>query len=98
MNSFRPHFPRGLFARPELIQVLVFAVSVHGMEEPVMPIGHELTFTRQSLQRFPFEDALRAIEVIEHAAIENKKTGTDQAIRLGFLHEALHLTLSIGFE
>jgi hypothetical protein len=59
-HLFRPHFPHGLLARPKFIQVLVFAVRVHGIEEPVMAIGHELTFTRQPPQRLPFEDALRA--------------------------------------
>jgi hypothetical protein len=44
MNSFRPHFPGRLLARPELIQVLVFAAGVHDIEEPVMALGIELAF------------------------------------------------------
>src|SRR5664279_3857660 len=98
MNSFRPYLPRGLLARPEFIQVLVFAVSVHRIEEPVMAIGHELTFTRQPLHRFTFENALGAAEVIQHAAIEDEEAGADQAVGIRFLHEALYLTLGIGFE
>src|SRR6266478_515313 len=98
MNSFRPHFPWGLLARPELVQVLVFAVSVHGEEEAVMAISHELTFARQALQRLTFEDALGPTEVIENAAVEDEEAGADQAISLGLFHEALNLPLSIGFE
>src|ERR1700676_3342599 len=98
MNSFRPHFPRGLLARPEFVQILIFAVRVHGEEKSVMAIGHELTFARQPLQRLTFEDALWPAEVIEHAAVEDEKAGADQASRLGLLHEALNLALGIGFE
>src|SRR6266446_1340942 len=98
MNSFRPHFPRRLLARPELVQVLVFAVSVHGEEEAVMAISHELTFARQALQRLTFEDALGPTEVIENAAVEDEEAGADQAISLGLLHEALNLPLGVGFE
>src|ERR1700675_4894760 len=98
MNSFRPHFPRRLLARPELVQVLVFAVSVHGEEESVMAIGHELTFARQAFQRLAFENALRPAEVIEPAAIEDEEAGADQAIGPGLLHEALNLALGVGFE
>src|SRR6266403_3636901 len=98
MKSFRPHFPRCLLARPELVQVLVFAVSIHGEEEAVMAISHELTFARQALQRLTFENALRPAEVIEHAAVEDEEAGADQAIGLGLLHEALNLPLGVGFE
>src|SRR6266853_6089005 len=98
MNSFRPHFPRCLLARPELVQVLVFAVSIHGEEEAVMAISHELTFARQALQSLTFEDALGPTEVIEHAAVEDEEAGADQAIGLGLLHEALNLALGVGFE
>src|ERR1700674_4429760 len=98
MNSFRPHFPRRLLARPEFVQILIFAVSVHGEEESVMAIGHELTFTRQALQRLTFEDALRSAEVIKHASVKDEEAGADQAIGFGFLHEALDLALGVGFE
>src|SRR6267378_7452887 len=98
MNSFRPHFPGGLLARPEFVQVLIFAVRVHGEEESVMPIGHELTLASQSLQRLTFEDALRPAEVIEHATVEDEEAGADQAISFGFLHEPLDLALGVGFE
>src|SRR5260370_34969610 len=97
MNSFRPHFPGSLLARPEFVQILIFAVSVHCEEESVMAIGHELTFARQALQRLTLEDALRPAEVIEHAPVEDKEAGTDQAIGLRFLHEALNLALGVGF-
>src|ERR1700730_15194979 len=98
MNSFRPHFPGSLLARPKLVQVLIFAVRIHGEEKSVMAIGHELTFARQPLQRLTFEDALRPTEAIEHAAVEDEKTRADQAGLLGLLHEALNLALVVGFE
>src|SRR5260370_36448021 len=98
MNSLRPHFPWGLLARPELVQVLVFAVSVHGEEESVMAIGHELTFASQAFQRLAFENALRPAEVIEHAAGEDEETGADQTISLWLLHEALNLPLGVRFQ
>src|SRR6266404_5802602 len=98
MNSFRPHFPRRLLARPELVQILIFAVRINGKEKSVMAIGHELTFARQALQRLTFEDALGPTEVIEHAAVEDEEAGADQAISLGLLHEALNLPLGVGFE
>src|SRR6202047_548034 len=98
MNSFRPHFPGSLLARPKLVQVLIFAVRIHGEEKSVMAVGHELTFARQPLQRLTFEDALRPAEVIEHAAVEDEEAGADQAIGLRLLHEALDLSLGVGFE
>src|SRR5580700_1013275 len=98
MNSFRPHFPRRLLARPEFIQILVFAVSIHGVEEPVMTIGHKLAFAGQPLQGLTFADALRSVEVIEYAAIEDKESGTNQSVGFGFFHEALDLTPGIGLE
>ena len=85
-------------ARPEFIQVLVFAVGVHGEEEAVVAIGHELAFARQAFQRFALEDALRAAEVIEDAAVEDEEAGADQAVGLGLFHEALHLPCGVGFE
>src|SRR5579862_1346163 len=97
-NSFRPHFPRSFLARPEFVQILIFAVGVHGIEESVVAIGHELTFTRQPFQRLAFEDALRTAEIIEYAPVKDEKTGTDQARGLGLLHEALHLSARVGFE
>src|SRR5258708_39857488 len=90
MNSFRPHFPGGLLARPEFIQVLVFAVGVHGIEEPVVAVSHELTFARQPLHRLPFEDALWAVKVIEDAAVEQGEPRTNQTVRPRVLHEAWH--------
>src|ERR1700691_731471 len=98
MSSFRPHFPGSLFARPKLIQILVFAVSVHGEEKSIMAIGHELSFARQTLQRFTFEDALRASQVIEHAPVEDEEACADQSVAFGLCHEALNPTLGVGFE
>src|ERR1700682_20602 len=98
MNSFRPHLPWSLFARPEFVQVLVFAVRVHGIKKSVMTIGHELAFARQSLQRLTFEDAFRSVKVIKHATAEDEEACADQAIRLGLLHEALNLHRGIGFD
>src|ERR1700722_11633802 len=98
MSSFRPHFPRSLLARPEFIQVLIFAIGIHGEEKSVMSIRHELTLACQPLQRFAFEDAFGAAEIIENAAIEDKEASTDQSVGFGFFHEALDLSLGIGFE
>src|ERR1700682_2169990 len=98
MNSFRPHFPGGLLARPEFVQILIFAVRVHGVEKSVMVIGHELAFARQSLPRLTFVDTFRSVKVIEHATAEDEEACADQAIRLGLLHEALNLSLGVGFE
>src|ERR1035441_7581559 len=39
----RPYFPRGLLTCPEFVQVLVFAICVHGEEEAIMAIGHKLS-------------------------------------------------------
>src|SRR6266849_1646645 len=98
MNSFRPHLPGSLLAGPKLIQVLVFAIGVHGVKEPVMAIGHELALAGQALERFAFEDALRAVEVIEHAPVEDKVAGADQAVRLRLLHKALNPARGVSFE
>ena len=62
-----------------------------------MPVRHELTFTGEALHRFTFEDAFRAAEVIEYAAIEDEESGANQAVRFRFLHEALNLALGAGF-
>src|SRR5258708_31631092 len=97
MNSFRPHFPGGLLARPEFIQVLVFAVGIHGIEEPVVAVSHELTFARQPLHRLPFEDAPWALKVIADAAGEDGEPLANQTLPPRFLHEAPHLAPGIRF-
>src|SRR5260221_2312285 len=80
MNSFRPHFPGGLLARPEFIQVLVFAVGVHGIEEPVVAVSHELTFARQPLHRLPFEDALWAVKDRKSTRLNSSHTVISYAV------------------
>ena len=50
-----------------------------------MLIGHQLPFARQPLQRFLFEDAIVAVEIIEHAAIKHEKTGAGAAGNFRFL-------------
>ena len=99
-NEFIPPTLSTAFARirPEFVQVLIFAVCVHGEEKAVVTIGHQLTFARQALQRFAFENALRAAEVIEHAAVEDEEAGADQAIGCRLFHEALNLALGVGFK
>src|ERR1700681_388065 len=98
MNSFRPHFPRSLIARPKFIQMLIFAVGVHSVKEAIVAICHELTFSRETFQWLSLEDALRTAEVIKYASVENEKAGTDQTIRSRLFHEALNLPFVVGFE
>src|ERR1035438_229560 len=65
-----PHFPRGLLTRPEFVQVLVFAICVHGEEEAIVPVSHELAFTCQAFQRLALENALGTGEVVEYRSEE----------------------------
>ena len=72
------HTFHGVFSLAQSsFRILIFAIGVHGIEEAVVAIGHELTFTRQPFQRFAFEDAIRTAEIIEYAPVEDKKAGAD---------------------
>src|ERR1035438_5928993 len=83
-----PHFPRGLLTCPEFVQVLVFAICVHGEEEAIMAIGHKLSLFGQPLQRLALQDALRTCQIVEYASVKHEKTGADQSIRSWFFDEA----------
>src|SRR5215472_16690631 len=93
-----PDLPRCVGAGPELIEVLVLAEGIHGEEESFVAIRHELPLAREALERLAFEDALRAGEVVENAAVEDEEAGADQAVGLGLLGEAFEPALRVGFE
>ena len=62
-------------AVPQLVQELELAVGVHGEEEALVPIGHELAVPREPLQRLLLEHAATiAIEVVEHAAARRRRS------------------------
>ncbi len=50
-----------------------------------MAIRHELALSRETLHRLSFENAFRAVEVVEYAAVKDKEAGADKAgVDFGF--------------
>ena len=77
MRSF-PYLPGRLPGVPHVVQVLVFAVRVHGIEKSLMQVGLQLPVGGQSLHRLAFENASVAFEIIENSRLEDKKTGAGE--------------------
>jgi len=78
--------------------VLIFAEGIHGVEETLVPVRHELAVGRQALQGFALENALVPTEVVEHPALKREEASTDPAFGLGFLDEPEDAVLVREFE
>src|SRR2546423_2763398 len=89
-SSLVPDLPGRFAARPELIQVLVLAVSVHREEEALVAVCHQLPLVGQALKRRAFKKAVAAFEVVEEPALENEEPRADPPGQLRRLREALH--------
>src|SRR5690242_1053727 len=70
-----PELPRRVAARPELVQMLVLAERVHGVEEAVVLERAELAVERELLERLLLEHAVVAAEVIEPPPVEDEESG-----------------------
>ena len=57
--------------------MLVFAEGIHREKEAVVAIRHKLPLAREVLQRFAFENAFRAGEVVENTTIKDEKARAD---------------------
>src|SRR5580658_7872477 len=94
----RPDPPRRRPAAPQVVEVLIFAISVHRIEEAVMAIRHQLSIGRQLLQGLTLEDAIVPAQVIEHCTVEHEEAGAHPSVTLGLLNEALHAIFSRQFQ
>jgi hypothetical protein len=57
---------------PEFIEVLKFAVSVHGVEKTFVQVRHELAVSRESLERGAPVKSDIAIKKYQNAAVVNQ--------------------------
>src|SRR5689334_5905086 len=98
MASLGPNLPGRLTIFPEVVQNLEFTIGVHRKKGSVVVVRHQLTLRCQPFQRLMLQNALVAIQVIEHLALEHEESCTGPGIRFRFLDEVLHLVLGVNVE
>src|SRR5262249_44167596 len=97
-QALLPDSPRRLVLVPQLIEIQVLAIRVHGVEEAVMTVGLELPFGGQALERLPFEDAIVVRNEIEKPTIENEVACTDPAVQLSLPGKSRYRSVRIQFS
>src|ERR1017187_5501613 len=88
-----PRLPGSRMAVPKVVEILVFAVGVHAVEEAVMAVGHELAFVGQPFERFALHDAVVIAEVLEELSLESEVAGAHPSIGLGLFGKSPHAAL-----
>src|SRR5580704_16517252 len=78
-----PQFPRRRAAFPQRVQVLLVAQSVHGLPEPAVHPGGQLTLRGQIFHRILFPDRIEAVDEFQHRWLENEETSVDQTTLSG---------------
>ncbi len=86
---------RALSPRPKFVQILIFAVGIHGEKEAFVAVGHQLTIGRQAFQGLTFQHAFVAFQIIENAALEHKETGAGPSLRLRFFGEVRYTIVGV---
>src|SRR6185312_15343359 len=83
-----PLLPRRLPALPQVIEMKIVAVSVHGVPETLVEIDRELAVAGQVAQRLLLQEEVRiVVQVVEDLALEDEEAAAHDALRRGLLVE-----------
>src|SRR5688500_7266262 len=87
----RPNLPGRMAGVPHLLEHVLFLEGVHARPETIVAIAVQLVVACEPFDRFPLEDRLIAIDVVEGPGIQHEESAVDPALALlGLLRERGH--------
>src|SRR5258708_19840868 len=93
-----PHLPGRLVLGPQVVQVLVLAISIHGVEETVVFISHQLALGSQLFQWLTLQYAVISAEVFENIAPNHKEPRADAAFASRLLDDLQTTAIFAGLD